>query len=768
MGEVMRSPSPAIMRAVRQIAAHPRVVEIVDNLDQDLSIVAFIDAGLNNRWKAMGGSPNGVLPTEPVLFRFSPHYPLECPDVSLRQDFDRSHPHLLPGNPQNAPKPCYIDGSPRDFLRLQGIHGLVSQIADWLEKAAAVELINPTQGWEPVRRDRLDDYVEADAQSLRALVDTSGGGAFFFAPFTQADDENERTYCCHVLERIKLAPDIAKTIFDRYDQVGIAVAVWAGRSPRGGESIADRYQPETVETVHDLFQLAETLGLTSTLTSQLNLLRERLRRTPNGAPVVISIILLVRRPIDLIGQNSHIEILPYVVEIKSISDLEPTSLSSVRLAAHSDVVSVALLSKMSGSIVEEQPRWTLLGAGSVGSKLAVHLAREGKGPRIVVDSSSMRPHNYARHGLLPLSRFGALRDIKAFSLSEAVRSLGQYANGYRTDIVWLATAASDEDRKKVWPRETKLIVDATGSPSVTDALCREEVIRVRPKAVEASLYAKGRVAYLGIEGASANPNLQDLAAESYRLISENAQLRDLVFGIDGELISVGQGCSTLTAKMSDAALSAGMPAIATTIAKLLKNPENPSYGEILIGTIDEDLLGQAWTRSKVEPFSRLLGNDTATPSIRISKRVLDMIDEAISERPGVETGGVLAGRFNESTNSFHVVDVISAPSDSKYTASLFTLGTVELAELLSTYIANTHGTLYPLGTWHNHLSDSGASPTDLATGCKLAFGQSFPALMVIKTPCGLHGLVMEAADKDSCPTSVAVVSYVGEETMETK
>lgn len=725
--------------------------------------MAHVDTGLGSRWQAEGASPNGVFAVEPVTIQFSEHYPNRCPEVALRHDFDRSHPHLLPGSPDQPPRPCYIDGHPHDFLRLRGMHGVMSQLASWLEKAAAAELIDPSQGWEPVRRDRLDDYVEVDADTLRALVTKDGGGVFFRTPFTTIGEGNRRSMCCHVLERLQLRENVAQALQRQYGQIGIAVVVWPGRSPEGGELIAAAYSPETVANVGDLFERATSFGLFRQLDSQLGLIRRRLNGIPAGVPKVIAVTLLVRRPMGIIGQGSRIEILPYVIEVSTPDDLAPGSLCPVRLAAHREAVSSKLMAAMSGGEdVTDPPNWTLLGAGSVGSKLALHLAREGKGPRVVIDSGLMRPHNYSRHGLLPLSRFDALNDVKAQALSYSVKMLGGASTGYYSDVNRLASEGTSEEWKVAWPRDTQILVDATGSPSVTDALCLPRIVESRPRVVETSLFADGRIAYLGLEGPGINPTVQDLAAESYRIFAANETLRNLAFNSDGTTVSIGQGCSTVTARMSDACLSAPIPAMARQISKALNERLTEGLGTIAIGLVADDLLGQTWWKHEIPSFIKLTGDHQDAPSVRISQHVSNQIDKTIGLFQGVETGGVLIGRFNESTNSFHIVDLIEAPADSKFTASLFSLGIAGLTELIAEHAARSHGTLYPVGTWHNHLSDTSASKTDYATGVQLAFGQRFPAVILIRTPSEYHGLVVEASGATNEKSALATAYRVSE------
>ncbi|WP_084044597.1 hypothetical protein M728_005175 (plasmid) [Ensifer sp. WSM1721] len=751
----------AVRRAARLIQAHPRVVRVDDNIDAGLSIVAHIDTGLNNRWRARGHSENGVLAVEAVTFQFSELYPLAVPEVTLRLDFDRSHPHLLPGPASDAPRPCYLEGSPRDLLRQRGPQGLVTQLADWLEKAATAELINPTQGWEPIRRDHLDDYVEVDPSILRSRVSADGGGAFYYAPFTMlADDTGWRCYCAHFMDETPLRSDTVNWLSERFGQVGLGIVVWSGKASSGGPFIAKRYLPETVSNVSDLFRHASAIGVAAQLRAQVNLLRQRLRGWSGSSPILVSVVLLARRPLRVIGQDSAIELLPYIIEVKRVADLDETSTHPVRLACQRDVISGTLLQRMSGTAGGDPADWTLIGAGSVGSKIALHLAREGRAPQMVVDNGSLLPHNFSRHGLLPRPRGESLYDGKAQALINAIGLLGQRTLGNNRDAVALCSLATKADRDRLWPPGTRFVVDATGSPAVTDALCLPAVVSSRPRAIETSLMARGHIGYLSVEGPDSNPNLQDIAAEAYRIIAANENLRTPIFGSLGDRIPLGQGCSTITAQMSDSTLSATIPAMSMTLSEFLREGLLTEAGEIFIGVVEPNLLGQTWARDSVRPFTIVGGNTETAPVVRISANVVDTIDRAIAERAGVETGGVLMGRYNETTNSFHIVDTLPPPADSQFSASLFLLGIDGLAEAIRSYVERANGTIFALGTWHNHLLDSPASRTDLISGLEMAFAQTFPALLLIRTPLVFRGLVIDSfglSDTDEGKNNVTVM-----------
>lgn len=168
MGEI----SAGIARALRQMSAHPRVRSVRMSAPGVARIE--VDSDLPSRWRALGESPNGVRAIEPMTIGFPDEFPASAPSFFLREDFDRSHPHLLPVH-DGPPRPCLLNGSTNELMRSRGIWGLIDQLALWLERAARVQLIDPKQGWEPVRRDSIDDVVVTDSDLLREAVRREAG-----------------------------------------------------------------------------------------------------------------------------------------------------------------------------------------------------------------------------------------------------------------------------------------------------------------------------------------------------------------------------------------------------------------------------------------------------------------------------------------------------------------------------------------------------------------------------------------------------------------
>ncbi len=685
-------------------------------------------------------SPNGIQSIEPIAVTFPDEFPAVAPRFALRDDFDRSHPHLLPVR-DGPPEPCLLNGSTAELMRSRGILGLVDQVALWLERAAQVKLIDPNQGWESTRRDRFDDVIVADSELLRGTVGRTAGCEARWSCFHTFSAVSGGSHAHRVIvddRRAAISSSLVALLNTPPRQISLALIAWSGKTPSGDPFVADVYRPENVFDLQSLLKRASELGCCEPLTAKLDLLSLRLRGSRFPTVLPLGIILIARRPYNLIGQSSPLELCPYVIELRGSDDLSPKGNPPVRVAAQLDRLSTKLLRRASGT-EEAGPsaKWTLFGCGSVGSKLAIHLARAGAGPAQVVDSKSMSPHNFARHALLPSSTTDAATlSPKAVLLQEALAGLGQTA---ATEIADIALHSSREGTSKLAPPTADLIVNATGSLTVREALCRQEL--ARPRAVETCLFGVGRIGYLSVEGPSSNPNMSDLVTEAYRLIANDAEMKTIAFSTPPSEVAIGDGCSSLTFPMTDARLSALTAPMAERLGRIVDRSDTPAGGEILLGVTPNDGLGQRWIRHHVPPFQEV---SVGRHRIRISAFVHKCIGEEVASRPGSETGGVIIGRWSDVTDTFHVVDLIRAPPDSVFSAREFTLGVDGLSNSRGRIIESTGGALYALGTWHNHLIDSPASGLDRRTAGLLALDQFFPALLLIRLPDGYTALVAES------------------------
>jgi hypothetical protein len=747
--------SDAIVRALLLIPQHPQVVEIsapLQTADGGVEVDVTFRVNLPNRWKGDGKSPNGVRSEEILRFLFPMTYPLDAPYLSLRPDFDRSHPHVMPQLYGERPMPCIAEISLDSLLHQQGLRGILNQSAIWLDNAALGTLIDPVQGWEPIRRDDLPHSITADAEWLRQKV-TREGGHFYF-PFAHVTFSLVRggkgVRGCLVRQPITLN---AATIGNHIDVMNagplsigrsLALLVWPGKKPDGSPFVCSEYRPEDVKTFADLVKRARDYGCQRTLSEQLGWLRQCAGSRIPGPEVPIAIILCVRRPIHLIGSESAIEIIGYITKYCDLVRSNWQDLP-VESAAHNHELGVELCRTLSG-VGELAGRWTLIGAGSIGSKIALHLARQGMAPSHVVDSGIMRAHNSIRHGLMPQAQPAqmAFTGYKATLLCEAIAAFSQRAAPTYGDAAECLRVPAV--RRQIIPRGTIALVNSAASIRVREAIAALSPSEMSAPVVETSLFSDGRVGLITFEGPDRTPNTGDLISEFYRIAAATPFLQRVLFdgGKDLARVGIGEGCGSATMVLSDAKLSAYAAAMAQILSDKLEM-SHPQGGGISIGVSGEDGISLTWTHNAAPNVQVFPAANLPGWTVRLSNRVEAAILADISLWPDVETGGILMGRMSEISRTFYIVDILAAPPDSQRSAACFSLGVIGLQSALKEYSERHGWSLYCLGTWHNHLGSGDPSGLDKQTARSVALARIAPSLLLIKSPGGYSALVADAA-----------------------
>ncbi|MES1985651.1 MAG: Mov34/MPN/PAD-1 family protein [Pseudomonadota bacterium] len=707
--------------------------------------------------KADGLSATGVRTVEPVTFSIPASYPWQSPRVSLRADFPRTFPHLLPGASDAPPRPCLVDGDQNEFflqfgLVEYGLFHLVEQMAVWLRKAAISDLIDPAQGWEPMMRRGLVDVVAIDAEAARGAVRKAGGYVAWRARFLRRGERDGQLLAD---ASAWIDSGALKTPLNREDDTlftgsrvsngvsrGATVVgiMWPDKPPSGGELINDRYLPEDVTDLRGLRARAELYGCERSLDLFLSSVSRCFEGYHIDAVIPVGVILCVRRPFHLIGSSSTVELLPYIIELRPFAgrkallahgDDEP-----VAPALHFQSLTSGLLRTLSGA--PKRAPLALLGCGSVGSKLALHAARAGQPIVAVSDNGWLRPHNMARHGLGP----GRDGTNKAEALAGELRELGQETAHNVEDI---AFGLRDGDlRTQIVPASAKLVVNATASLAVREALTATTRPRDRNRQIEAALFGRGRVGYLLIDGADHNPNHCDLMAELYATV-DDPEVASLLFDPDEGLaeVQIGQGCGSLTMTVDDAQLSMMTAGLAKEINKA--DDQRDKDGAIVIGISGSDAPTMRWSRRTVPPFETVAIEGSDGWHLRIAARVAERIRSEAASFKNVETGGLMVGLSSARLKSVTVVDILDAPPDSERSATLFLLGTQGLRKSIESRHLASGRTLFDVGTWHSHLADEGPSATDWNTAADLAISRAPPSILLIVTPRRFHALI--AKDK---------------------
>lgn len=754
----------SIRRHLDLIHQHPRVLKVGTPCwrddEQCFAVVAEFEIQLPSRLRAAGMSRSGVRAVEPVTLAFPQSYPLHAPKIYLRSDFPRTFAHIQPGRPDAPPVPCILDGDLNELFNAQGLWPILNQLADWLEKAALDRLIDPAQGWEPVRRDNLEDSVVADLGFLRSQCSRQPQHDFFFFEYLEflksksGRPPNKPTLLAGQIsnQQVRLSPariDEWEQYFSRlslqeaWAGKSIAILVTPGKDRAGKPHITSHYEAETVTDVQSLYAQAEKYGCRQSLASALSWLEKYIKKIPFPLSVPVVIVLGVRRPFHLIGESSNIELVLYWLEIKFPKMLPDGEVTPVFPLGLQQAISENLLRSFSNEPEPlEAKSIALVGCGSLGSKIAIHLARAGHAPGTVIDKGYLSPHNAARHALLPemgIMQLDWMRP-KANAIASAINSLDQQTKCLQADISQIGH--DRELRKMLFTKKIKIIINATASITVREALAQLPEREMGARVIETSLFSQGQVGLMTLEGLGRNPDTLDLLALAYQLLHDDKETRALVFQQleAAQYNATGQGCGSLTMRISDARISQFAASMTQGITALIKEKLSHDIGLIFLGKLGADGISLSWQRHEVAPAQIIRVDNDAEWNIRISGRAHQKILDECSKFPMVETGGILLGRVSQNRQSFLVTDVMSAPLDSKRMPEKFILGIEGVQEAIAEYMEATNNTLYCLGTWHSHLRSVGPSVEDYKTAYILAESQAMMSAMLIYTPDGYKGI----------------------------
>jgi proteasome lid subunit RPN8/RPN11 len=655
------------------------------------------------------GTPSGVRALEDVQIEFRPDFPLTAPRVTLRPDFNPNLPHINPFRKGDRIPPCLLDGDLDAFHSQMGILSVINQLVAWLEKAGVGALIDPAQGWEPSRRDALTMLYDVDLDAVRRAPPPVGKYQYWDVLF-------KRDIQVSLVAQFD-AP-FTEGLRTRYEALTQHANRSIGVLAMCDDTISSTYHPETVSTLGELTERAKLLGCDESL--QEGLRRLRRGETPKrlkGRPIVV--VLVCRRPYPLIGTTSSLEMLGYVLAPGWI-DGDPAC--EAIPAGHRQAMSIRLLREVSGYTgPSESARWGLLGAGSLGSKIGMHMARCGLGPSEIHDNGVMEPHNFARHALCPSTPFAG----KANGLSLETRLMGQVE--VRSEVGNLLSMLAGVDGR-AFDEGLAFVVNTTGSIAVREALAAAlPSVRV-PRVVEASLLARGELSLMTTEGEERNPSTMDLSCLSYRIMAERETVAAKVFSDADRALRIGQGCSSRTMVMSDATIASHAGPMTTHLSKRLSKMARE--GEIVIWERGSGGLSLSADVVSVGQFLVINAENDST-TVRVSPAVVDQVRATI-RGSRVEQGGILLGRFSDAANTFHVVDCLPAPPDSASGPNYFVLGTEGVRASVEAYEKRLQGALYCVGTWHSHPGSAKSSGVDRRTSEKMRdFDPLRPMAMLI-------------------------------------
>jgi hypothetical protein len=357
----------------------------------------------------------------------------------------------------------------------------------------------------------------------------------------------------------------------------------------------------------------------------------------------------------------------------------------------------ALASECAGLGDPDVRRVALIGAGAIGSHLAMALAREGKFSWTILDSDHLLPHNLARHTLgrrwLGADKAEALANEMCLLLGEQEAARAVVCNA-------LAPAGSGPDLEARIANE-EIVIDASASVAVARRLADGQG---RARRVSVFLNPTGTASVMLSEDTARTIRLDALEAQYYRMLFRDGALHSHLVPPPGGLRYTG-ACRHVSARIPETSVMA----LSALTARGLATALDIDGGGISVWTMDADGGVSVAKHAPRTLHQVAIGEWKVSYDDGILERMKDLRKAALPS----ETGGALVGVVDTDRQSIIVVDALDPPSDSVGTPGMFERGISGLLDRLREIQAITRDQVRYIGEWHSHPIGHGASPSSV-------------------------------------------------------
>lgn len=659
------------------VEEHKSVLQIFENHINDKGLIYFdfnVKVNLPSSFKSKSQTDKGVKSIENITMEFPKEFPYKAPMVYLRDDFNRNFPHINPI--VDKFNPCIFEGSVDELLQQPlWIDGILDQLIDWLETSASNSLINPEQGWEPMRVDDNNGFLVFDRKELLLYFLEEKKFAFYVSYKKSKKDF--------------LVARVSETVIENFKSSFMFCFV--------SSDVSNEYIPYNIRNFTNLVEFARKNNINN-IKESINGNYEKLVKDKIE---LLFISLFIKRPYKVIGTDSSIEILHFSLELKKHKKKnEVHQNANVCTLSGLNLSDTKLLQQFSGvkRVIKETQMIMQIGCGSVGSKVALHLARNGNDNFKLIDEKYFVPNNNARHALFSLSSLNSKVEL----LQEAMQKIGL------KNIDPVSKNIFDIENFKTTNED--IIIDSTASLSVNNYLTTK---LFQGRLIHTSLYNNGTIAFVGIEGKNREVKIIDIISFMYQKCTEDNEIAKRITDTHATYQSIGQGCGSFTTVSSDATISISSAGMSNLIQSKIDNGFD-NNGEFWLGLLDDNNLGMSWKKTIIQPLSlkHIKGIDNGDWEIRIFKNVLDNIKIESDKWNDLETGGILIGHISIPTQTIVITGQIEAPEDSIRGKCKFYSGVKGLGEKLKFIEKSSAEMITQLGTWHSH-PNSSSNPSSI-------------------------------------------------------
>jgi integrative and conjugative element protein (TIGR02256 family) len=389
-----------------------------------------------------------------------------------------------------------------------------------------------------------------------------------------------------------------------------------------------------------------------------------------------------------------------------------------------------LAAVIAGRQAADDRRAVLIGAGSIGSQLAMNLAREGYFRWTIVDDDRLMPHNLARHEL-PADYVGSLKaGALAHELSRLLREPCPAIIGNVLFPTEAKKATLDASLA-----EAEIIIDASASVAVSRHLSHLPEAGARRFA--AFFNPSGTACVLLAECEDRSVTLHDLEAQYHRLLQAEPSLENHLATTHAGLRYSGS-CRAATNRIP-ATRAAVLSAVA---ARGVADAADTQKAVIQIWSLT-GMGGVDPMRQEGAPVTR---REIGEWLLVYDDGLLAKLSRVREERLPNETGGVLLGLVDRERHMLHLVDALPQPADSVSSTTGFERGVDGLLAAVNRATEKSMHQIQYVGEWHSHPRRSSAAPsvTDLTQVAWLGEqmdSEGVPVVMAIAADNGAYTFV---------------------------
>ena len=641
---------------------------------------------------------------EPIAFKYeASDLGITCPAVySERIDFPRALSHLNPVSEDSPAYLCISRNSTQEIYDRGGITAIIERVSQWLTDAAYGRL--DKDGWEP----RIVGYTAIDTQlSIAAIQELAApvpkpvvkpGSFVVVRHMDNFEDARANRMYAKIVKSSEANHESFEGLAKSYCELVIA----------GHQNRSSNYFNKIVQSTDELLGFCEAHGIKAEVNQLLVTHRTNLMKRDSDIDLRFMLVA-VHRDIPLrtsiLGQSDNddarkVEVIGFLLNYgKKNNKVTLDHIWQLNLFANP---SPTLSAELSGVSLPSKSV-AFVGAGAVGSLMALNHVKAGLKRATVIDHDHLMPHNIARH-VLPPFNIGINKAIALKYFLQAYPDVKVKAKDSPLEIDHINTLSSND---------YSYFMDSTSNPSVRKALSFTDS---RIPVVNISIADGGRMGLFVSEDKDRRCRINDLFYYLYSMSHEFSEIRHwLRNNAYQEEIALGMGCSTATSRLPQAAIEG----LTSGFFAATKDTNNNSLARIRAIVLNDEGLPVKTISEDVTPPSqhKILdenGIDTRW-SCRIFDSVTELLGSSMTEQSPFECGGFLYGKLDPSNKTITIVRAINVTPISASRTNC-TLPPASNSEEHREYIRKTVGSLQLLGTWHSHpTSSSTPSETDKAT-----------------------------------------------------